>query len=404
MRKAFSFILGMAMAFGLAACQVGFTQATAAAGVATSLVETVLPALSATPSATTTATAPAEAATAAAPVAGGDTDGDTVGHTDGGTDGDTVPDMPALEARVGYAIHQPAFLPEGYQWVGATLDERTRSVCLQYRYPHEMYDLILLLAQGPVDEAPQLAIVPGWPEFSVMSVPVSIGGAQNSFHSIGWRRDGWACAAEAQAAPQQFSYALAPQLTWQAGRKQFDLYAANGGCGTPGGLTTLDLVRLAEGLTGTALHTADELDADCLHSIADVEKLAGFDVKEPVALPDKTAFYYATYEAQPSQRVTLRFLHEEHREMGSFFWLSQEPGEQEPAEEFSCAEAGEGCELLQIGDLSVLYHQNAGPDGVIATESLEWYRDGFFFMLFRHAGEPGKIYRDELVALIGSLK
>jgi hypothetical protein len=47
----------------------------------------------------------------------------------------------------------------------------------------------------------------------------------------------------------------------------------------------------------------------------------------------------------------------------------------------------------------VVYRQSpAGPEG------LDWYADGFVFRLLRTAGEPTKIYKDELVKVVESMK
>jgi hypothetical protein len=52
-----------------------------------------------------------------------------------------------------------------------------------------------------------------------------------------------------------------------------------------------------------------------------------------------------------------------------------------------------------MGDMQVVYHLNpAGPEG------LDWYEDGFAFRLLRTAGEPNKVYKEELVHVVASMK
>jgi hypothetical protein len=45
-------------------------------------------------------------------------------------------------------------------------------------------------------------------------------------------------------------------------------------------------------------------------------------------------------------------------------------------------------------------------DGLVwsTSDQLDWQAGGFFFSLFRSAGEPGKDYQDELLEVVGSMK
>ena len=54
--------------------------------------------------------------------------------------------------------------------------------------------------------------------------------------------------------------------------------------------------------------------------------------------------------------------------------------------------------IVQIGGMAVKY-QLSTP-----TDSLMWDADGFSFQLLRTAGEPDKIYEEELLKVVGSLK
>ncbi len=379
MKIVFSIILGSVMLIGMSACQGSQAPSLIPATTTVRLVETSTPTLLATPD---PGIIPADS-TAVATVAI--------------STPRSMRDISEMKTVVGYSIREPIILPEGYVLEKATIDEPTSSVCLQYRH-NVASDSVLLIAQGPVDLAPPLALISGWPEYAISRETVRIGGAENGFQIAGWRRNAWACTETAEMENTPFSYALAPQFTWEVDHQQFDVYSANGGCGTPGGLTTLDLLRVAEGLTGNSTHAADELDPECLRSIVDVEKMTGFNVKEPAYLPKDVSFYFATYEKAPGPVVILRFYHEQHRDMGSFFQISQQL-EASPFHMTTCAESSSDvCEILQIGSTSVVYQYSG------STEQMDWYTDGFYFSLFRNAGEPGKIYKDELVKVIDSLK
>lgn len=142
------------------------------------------------------------------------------------------------------------------------------------------------------------------------------------------------------------------------------------------------------------------LQTDGQYTMAEVEELAGFDVKEPGYLPAGVSFDYAAYQGSPFARVTLHYklVHETYGDMGAFFQIVQEPQTEAMPNPTACGESGNECETVQIGDLVVNYRLTD------PTESLMWDADGFSFQLLRTAGEPEKIYKDELLKVAGSLK
>jgi hypothetical protein len=298
---------------------------------------------------------------------------------------------------VGYSVRQPAFLPQGYVLDRTTVDAATHSVCLQYRFPAAPENL-LFIAQGPSAQAPAPALVPGWPDYAILHEETKIGGAEKAFKVSGWRRSGWACTQAAETEKTSFSFALAPRLSWEFDQKQFEIYSASAGCGNPGGVTEMDILRMAESLTGAPSLAADALDPECLHSAAEAEKLAGFKVKMPDYFPENVAFYYATYEKAPANVVTLFFYHKEHANMGSFFQINQ--GKDAPVFFVkSCAEVTENaCEALKLGTTPLIYQRFE------RTEQLDWSVDGYYYSLLRNAGSPGMVYKDEMLKVAGSLK
>jgi len=142
------------------------------------------------------------------------------------------------------------------------------------------------------------------------------------------------------------------------------------------------------------------LPIDTPYTIAEVEELAGFDVKEPTYLPTGVSFNYATYQKSPYPNVMLHFklIHETFGDMGAFFQIVQEPKAEAAPNPTACGDSGNDCEILEIGDMVVKYRLTT------PTESLMWESDGFSFQLLRTAGEPNKIYKDELLKVVGSLK
>lgn len=139
---------------------------------------------------------------------------------------------------------------------------------------------------------------------------------------------------------------------------------------------------------------------DGSYTVAVIETLAGFDVKEPAYLPTGVAFDFATYKQPPHPNATIHFkmIHETYGYMGAFFQIVQEPQAEALPNPTACGVSGNDCETVQIGGLVVQYRLNG------QTDFLLWEADGFSFHLMRTAGEPNKIYKDELLKVAGSLE
>jgi hypothetical protein len=142
------------------------------------------------------------------------------------------------------------------------------------------------------------------------------------------------------------------------------------------------------------------------HTLAEVEKMSGLDVSEPSYLPAGVSFDFATYQQSPIPSVTSQFklVHEQYGDMGRFFQIAQEAQEEIPASAVSCGENTTGCEIIQVGSLQVVYHLYSTETAGVTTEGLDWYKDGFSYSLLRTAGEPNKIYKDELIKVVESIK
>lgn len=141
--------------------------------------------------------------------------------------------------------------------------------------------------------------------------------------------------------------------------------------------------------------------------IVAAEEQAGFEVQSPAYLPPGVSLDSAALETDSAAGVVLRFklVHEQFGDMGIFFLVRQQPLDEPPPAVPSCGEQAQGCEILQADGRSFVYRLHPSPAGDGAdTESLEWYADGFFFTLQRTAGEPGQVYKDELLKVAGSIK
>jgi DNA-binding CsgD family transcriptional regulator len=157
--------------------------------------------------------------------------------------------------------------------------------------------------------------------------------------------------------------------------------------------------------TEVASQAANTLDAniplptDVPYTMSEVEKAAGFDVKEPTYLPTGVSFDHATYQSSPNPRVTLyyKLAHETYGDMGVFFQIAQEPQAETSSNPSACGVTGSDCELLPIGNMFVNYRLTS------LTESFTWDMNSFSFNLLRTAGEPNKIYKDELIKVVDSM-
>lgn len=95
--------------------------------------------------------------------------------------------------------------------------------------------------------------------------------------------------------------------------------------------------------------------------------------------------------------MTLLFLHDEHPDMGRFFQIIEAKGKS-PFFTESCEGLDNPCETIRVGSTAVVY-QTLGTN-----EQLDWESNGIFFSLFRSAGEPGKLYKDDLLKVVEGLK
>jgi len=144
----------------------------------------------------------------------------------------------------------------------------------------------------------------------------------------------------------------------------------------------------------------EQLITEKRYTIPEAEKLAGFSVMQPAYLPAGVSLDFATFDESPSPAVVLHFklVHEQYGDMGAFFQIRQQSEAEAPPDTTSCGEMKEGCGVLQINNMPVVYILNTG-----GTEGLSWYGSGFSYWLLRTAGEPNKIYKDELVKVVESM-
>jgi hypothetical protein len=172
-------------------------------------------------------------------------------------------------------------------------------------------------------------------------------------------------------------------------------------CRAPGASPMVETETTSQKPANSPTLAAESVQPVRVQTIEEAAQLAGFQVWTPAYLPEGVSLYYATYQAAPAPQATLyyKIVHPQYGDMGGFFQLIQEPRPQAPPDTTTCGPGDGTCELLEIDGTPVVYHlYSAG------TEGLDWYRAGMVFRLLRTAGEPGKVYRDELVKVAAGLK
>jgi hypothetical protein len=302
------------------------------------------------------------------------------------------PELATAQAQAGFTLETLPAGAAGYTFNEVMVDAASQIVCLHYKPSDPYSQTELYLLQGPMTASLQPRRYPGLPP-ETETVPLG-GVSEPAVLTSGVLPPANACADNTEW-PRYI-------LAWTFQDRQYLLYGSvDVPAGGPG-LTRLEMLQLAESLTGVTTHPAGELNPDFLRSVADAETLAGFDIREPTYLPEGVSFLYGTYQAEPAPFVTLyyKLIHPEYGDRGRFFQITQTPLGQGSPSALTCGEPpSPNCELLDIGDMSVIHQQQ--PEG---PESLDWHRDGFAFSLFRMAGEPGQEYTNELVNIVESMK
>jgi hypothetical protein len=176
-------------------------------------------------------------------------------------------------------------------------------------------------------------------------------------------------------------------------------------CQAPGFEAGSPLQAPTAGATAQAEAAAAPGDENALlrfDDLAQAEKAAGFELHEPGFLPEGVSLDFVVFQPSPSPSLLLQYkiVHPEYGDRGAFFQILVAPQAAAPADTTGCPTGPDGsCEVLQNGDQVIVYHLYAG-----GTEGLDWFQDGLAFRLLRTAGEPGKVYKDDLLKVVESMK
>jgi hypothetical protein len=239
----------------------------------------------------------------------------------------------------------------------------------------------LLIAQGPAENVPPLDV----PEAETIT-PVDIGGADpgSGYQFIYASRKGeWACT--------EGGINIDLSLTWQREGKQFDVYAL-GGCAMTEGFTQLDLLKLAEDLTGVSTHLETELDPECLPRADDARQMADFPVLEPKWIPDGLIFDNASYGEWPGYPVVY-FYYKISGQPHPDLVISQSPVQLEMGNDLQSKYSDlpqDGYELFEIAGHPAMIQSGSwllDPNGDLfwydqgVAETLYWEVDGILISI-----------------------
>ncbi len=207
-----------------------------------------------------------------------------------------------ISQQVGFTVVEPGWVPGGYSLLKAAYTSEQNAACLYYRYGEGALP-VLAIAQRPaaasILEDITISTVDGNGQnitIPVVTEPVVIGGAQAVLVSNGVS-SGTLCPDKDFVGNQA--------LYWQFNGKDYVIFGLidqyKGGVF----LSRLEMLRLAENLTGVSTLSEGGLDPERLRSAAEAQSLAGFEVKSPSQIVaglhlDHAAFYLASEENKPT--------------------------------------------------------------------------------------------------------
>ena len=183
---------------------------------------------------------------------------------------------------------------------------------------------------------------------------------------------------------------VAQRLAWRAGNRWFVIGEAIN-TGQPGYMDKQALITLAESLVDAApLSEQEKLRPEHLHTLAEAEILAGFNLKAPSKLPANFAFYNAQFVSQLSQ-VRLTYF---SPAVGSWLTIIETPEKKFNLQKFISGHSS--AEKVKINDKDGWYidRDAKSPTPIFleddAQEGLYWQEESIVYrILFSPSSESG---------------
>ena len=190
----------------------------------------------------------------------------------------------------GFSVRVPGFTPKGWDQPFYTYDAATGFVCLNYATGGMRDHPRLFVRQSAT--APITDLQPDGNSATPAPVqyePAQVGGADPGTGRF--TRSQFASPLNACNGQNEF-FMTNEALQWTSQGASYEIFAANDPYSARS-VSKLDLLRMAESITGVTTIPADAPDPEHLWSIKEAEKLAGFHVKAPAQLPEGYTFEMA---------------------------------------------------------------------------------------------------------------
>lgn len=303
--------------------------------------------------------------------------------------------------EAGFAVIEPDWLPEGYQFDHAVYLPAQQRACLFYHHPADvaMYhpsnapapSLSIAMSAAPLPEVTTLIAEGLRPDQVLLEqAEVTVHGAQpeQGQYTYGSLKAGQLCATESNQNEV---------LVFQAKGLNIAIIAQAEGPigGEKNWLTRQEMVQVAESMTGASLAAQSQPDPEHLTSLSDAEQLAGFPLKQPTQLPEGMAFTYAQVKQDGSTtQVTLHY-----SDGNQVISMRQVKGSAETLESLSKdhPEAYQPVTIhVQPALLSQGFFTDQGwknlPNGGDGAASVTWFEDGILYSVSGFNAYPSQVW------------
>jgi len=285
------------------------------------------------------------------------------------------------EALAGFHLLIPDKLPREYRFSHTSYIPDMKTVCLIYQNPGDYRGQTLSIAESA--SASLTALNEIMPDYSkhpsyIYTETLTVGGARDrtGLYAYGASLDDKKpCAGREQNAV----------LMVQAAGVQFSIYANNYvEVSEQNFVTRLEMVKLAESMTGIHIVAEDQLDPGYLHSVKDAEGFASFHIKQPTRLlPEMSLDLIQVIQEGQIRRTVMLY--------GGYIIISQSSGVTEMLDTIYNEDPGIIWENVTVNGQPALYSNGLFDNGKFitipgdGTMSLIWFENGIEYRIFAGA-------------------
>lgn len=310
--------------------------------------------------------------------------------------------------EAGFAVIEPDWLPEGYQFDHAVYLPEQQRVCLLYHHPADVPMFhpsnapapSLSIAMSAVPLPDVTTLIADWlrpDQVLLEQTKLTIIGTQSEQgqYSYGSLKAGQLC----ETGSNQNEV-----LIFQAKGLNIAIIAQKEGPmgGEKNWLTRQEMAQVAESMTGVPLRTQSQPDPEHLTTLAETEQLAGFPLKQPTKLPEgraelRMAFTYAQVKQDGS--VTQVTIHYSDGEQEIFLRLTK--GSTKTLESLT-KDHPEAYQPVTIHGQPALLSQGFFadnrwkylPNGGDGEANVTWFEDDILYTLGGFNAYPSQVWLD----------